>query len=139
MHEPLPLEHVHIQIAEDDESTSELFVFLFEMYGAQTTIAPSIRESIAQAVASEPDMIVSNLTLLDGSSKELVAQLRRSPNPKLQQMPVIAVTGATRLDETSMEEEMKTAGFQAFLAKPIDPEQLVQLVVALLPGRNPST
>jgi CheY-like chemotaxis protein len=79
-----------------------------------------------EAVAAlGPDVLVSDIgmPLVDGY--ELARRVRALPDARLARTPAIAVTAYARGDDARQARE---AGFQAHLAKPIDPEQLVATV-----------
>jgi CheY-like chemotaxis protein len=136
MADPLSLENFKVLIVEDDADTLDLLTLLLETYGAQVTAVTTIREGLRNAEESAPDIVISNMNLPDGSGKDLLLKLRENPTQTVQTLPVVSVTGVTPLGEKSLHDEMQALGFQAFIAKPIEPEELVQLVKTLVAKKN---
>jgi CheY-like chemotaxis protein len=62
---------------------------------------------------------------------ELLRRIRQCPNGKL--VPAVAVTAYARLDDRR---EVLAAGFDDHIAKPIDPDSLVDAVITTLCGHG---
>jgi CheY-like chemotaxis protein len=65
---------------------------------------------------------------------ELLVKLRRF-QPELGHVPAIAFTAAARDEDRAA---TRQAGFQAHLAKPIDPEKLVKTILEILSCKEQS-
>jgi CheY-like chemotaxis protein len=78
-----------------------------------------------------PNTIVSDIAMTGEDGYWLVRELKRLPLEILGDVPVFAATGYGREDPRA---RVLAAGFVEHLQKPIDPEQLCQ-VVASVAGR----
>jgi CheY-like chemotaxis protein len=78
--------------------------------------------------ANACDLIVSDISLPEMDGFALVAAIRS--NPALRDLPVIAASA--HITEIGRE-KARRAGFDAFLAKPVDPDQLLLTIKRYLP------
>ena len=53
-------------------------------------------------------------------------KIRSLPDPKLQRLPIFAVSASTRMGN---QHELDTAGFTAFVGKPVSPDLLFAKIV----------
>jgi two-component system nitrogen regulation response regulator GlnG len=130
-------------VVDDEPSVCYSFRRLFGSDSVEVLTAQTIAEGRAQEQAHQPDVVVLDLQLPDGSGMDLFEEIRRR-TPK---RPVIFITahGTTR---TAIE-AMKNGAFD-YLIKPLDIEQLSEVihraleaarlmqVPAVLPGLAPS-
>ena len=75
-----------------------------------------------------PDVLICDLTMPEMNGYEVLENVRRL-EPKLGHLPVIAFTAAARDEDRAAP---RLAGFQAHLAKPIEPDALVRAVLELI-------
>jgi DNA-binding response OmpR family regulator len=120
------LQRKKILIAEDESAICEsLKIFLGDMEGADVTIVSNGAEAVAAVAREEFDIMLLDLTLpgLDGES--VMRQVRAAGSS----IPLVALSG--RL----LKEAPQAGGFDAFLAKPFDFEELVTLILRVLDQR----
>ena len=111
-----------ILVVEDNTDTRELIAFVLRAAGASVIEAGSLAEALAALGRSAPDLLVSDVMLPDGEAFELVPKVRAIASDIA--IPAIALTGLG--DETQRRHAL-SAGFQAYLVKPIDPVHLVEV------------
>ena len=121
------LEHLQVLLVEDEPDIADLFIFMLEAGGATVVLAVSAQEGLDSLTAFQPDLLLCNLRLPDHDGIWLLHQLRAQGVTE-QQLPAIAVTSYTR---EVYGHEALAAGFQTFLAKPLDPDALVKAVLYL--------
>jgi two-component system, sensor histidine kinase len=109
--------HSHVLLVEDDPIVLDHLRFLLETWGHSVTVARDGLRGIEQALAAHPDVIVIDigLPLVDGC--EVARQVRDAGGDIL----LIAVSGSISWQDQL---RVKTAGFDLFLPKPVDPEIL---------------
>ena len=94
-------------------------------------------ESAAEAVLAfrewNPDLLVSDIGMPLEDGYSLIRRLRELENGRSPQMPALALTAYASDEDRS---RVLSAGFQAHLAKPIEPEILVSSIATAL-GRTP--
>ena len=117
-------------MVEDDPDSRELIRVILSSAGAQVTVCPDAKTALGVLASSPPfDLIVSDVGLPEIDGLEFMRRYRASATHRT---PAIALTAFTRAtDRTSA----LMAGFQAHVPKPVDPEELVATIVALLPAR----
>ena len=87
--------------------------------------AATASEGIARASEVRPDVLVTDLGLPGEDGYMLLSRLRGL----FPDMPALALTAFARAADR---ERVLAAGFQQHVVKPVDPEQLVHLIAALL-------
>ncbi len=118
-----PAPAMRLLVVEDDETTRTVLARLLTRGGHQVTTAGTIHEALLAFSAERFDAVVSDLGLPDGSGLDLMREFQRQ-----RPVPGIALSGY------GMEEDLrltKEAGFFAHLVKPVNLDQLRQLLVQL--------
>jgi CheY-like chemotaxis protein len=133
---PLPLEAapsamdlsgVRILVVDDEIDTRELIAFVLQAAGAIVTSAASAIEAMPRVAQTQPDIIVSDIGMPEMDGYGLMQQIR-SQFPE-RQIPAIALTAYA--GELSAQKAI-AAGFQAHIAKPVEPHELIAIVMRLI-------
>ncbi len=121
--QPAAAQALRLLIVEDHEATRTVLTRLLERQGHHVVSAGTIQEALA-AVSKEPfDVLITDLGLPDGSGLDLMSQIKGRSN-----CHGIALSGY------GMEQDLrqtKEAGFFAHLVKPVNFDQLRQLLAQL--------
>lgn len=119
----------HILIVEDNVANRELVAYLFHSAGYTPDIARDGMEALEKARAHPPDLILADLNMprLDGYG--LLAEIRA--DAVLREVPILAVTALAMVGDRS---RVLESGFDGYVTKPIDPENLVASVEEFLPA-----
>lgn len=115
-----------VLVVEDSPDTLLLLNMLFEKRGCRVLSAESAAEALSIAARETPDIIISDIGMPDMNGYELLASLRRLPGMK--DVPALAITGYATEDDRA---RALSAGFTEHMAKPVDPDQLFELVQRL--------
>ena len=83
--------------------------------------AGSAREAMEQLIENPPDVLVSDIGLPDQDGYALIRQLRALAPEAGGGIPAVALTAYATADDRA---RALAAGFQLYLAKPIDPDAL---------------
>ena len=118
-----------ILIVEDDERSRRLVRDVLQHAGYHTLEAATAADGIAQARASAPALIIMDIQLPDGDGVAALGEIRSDPATAA--IPVIAVTAFAMSAER---ERFLAAGFNSYLAKPIDLATLRAEVQRLVTG-----
>ncbi|MBI4538017.1 MAG: response regulator [Gemmatimonadetes bacterium] len=91
-------------------------------------------EALQGLRTARPDLVLLDISLVEMDGLEVLRQIRG--DPRLHDLPVIALTGHARVGDR---EAFLTAGFDGYLAKPIvDREHLLAAIRgSLRKGRDP--
>jgi CheY-like chemotaxis protein len=115
-----------VLVVDDSPDTLMLLNVLFEKRGCRVLAAESAAEALAISTRETPDIIISDIGMPDMNGYELLTSLRRLPG--MEHVPALAITGyATEEDRA----RALAAGFTAHIAKPVDPDELFELVQRL--------
>lgn len=120
-------------IVDDSIDTRDLFAYLFSDRGARVVGVPTVKEAIEVWPKLQPDFVLCEPWLPGESAYSLPRRLQELPGGK--QVVTIAVTKAARESDRL---EALLAGFHAYIAKPVDLDELEALVaIFLLEGDTP--
>jgi PAS domain S-box-containing protein len=120
----------YLLIVEDEEDTLDMLRVIFEKRDYRVTACENATEALRLARSRHFDLIISDIGMPGLNGYELLKQLRQMPH--LRETPAIALTGYAMPKDMNMALE---AGFNAHVAKPVDPDALVSLVRELLQPR----
>jgi two-component system cell cycle response regulator DivK len=122
-----------ILIVEDNLLNLELATELLRSSGYFVLQARSAEEGLRLAREERPDLILMDVRLPGMDGLAAVKVLKRDPGTR--RIPAVAMTAqAMRGDE----EAARTAGFDAYVTKPIDTRSFPHTVARLLAGRETS-
>jgi CheY-like chemotaxis protein len=114
-----------VLVVEDHDDARELIVGVLESAGARVLAAATAQGAIDCATEVRPDVLVADLGLPDEDGYFVLTRIREM----FPEVPALALTAHAR---TTDRDRVLAAGFQQHVIKPVDPAQLLQLIVALL-------
>jgi len=120
-----PKQALHILVVDDNLDQVHSLAFLLSHAGHAVDYAVNATVAMDLAERLQPDVIVLDVALPDGSGLSLAGELRRMPG--LEKTYLIAITGT----EVAAEEAL-AAGFDKFLRKPVSYSTLEEILAALL-------
>jgi len=121
---------IYALLVEDDPDGCDLMQMMLRRFGAEVTAVSTAAAALESVRERRPDVLVSDIGLPDGDGFQLLKRVRESN----QDLPAVAVTAyASRQDVA----KALAAGFQAHVAKPVEPAQL-SAAVAQASGRGSS-
>jgi CheY-like chemotaxis protein len=118
-----------ILAVEDNPANLELMSYLLRAVGHDVIEARTAAQAKRLAEAHSLDLLVLDIELPDGTGYELLEQLRR--NPGSDAVPAVAVTAHASADDQL---QAATAGFTAYLVKPIDPRTFAATIASHIPS-----
>ena len=116
-------------LVEDDVDARHLIHRLLELRGAQVTSTASAAEALTAFKTSIPDVLVSDIAMPDEDGYSLLRKVRSLPQEHGGQTPAIALSGYASAKDKA---DTFAAGYQAHLAKPLEPANLVTAIVKVL-------
>ena len=114
-----------ILVAEDHDDARELIAGVLEAAGARVLSASTAQEAIERAAKVRPDVLVADLGLPGEDGYALLARIR----DMCPEIPALALTAYARASDR---DRALAAGFQHHVIKPVDPQQLLELIAGLL-------
>ena len=123
------LKGLRILVVDDEPDTGELLRRLLNRAGAQASVAASVAEALAAVSSLRPHLLVSDISMPEEDGFMLVQRLRKSGVA----IPAVAVTANTGLADR---QNALAAGFDAYMPKPINSRELLQLLASLARSRS---
>jgi CheY-like chemotaxis protein len=127
------LSGLHVLVVDDDADTLEAVRHLLEQAGARVSTASTAADAFQALAGDPPDVLVSDIGMPGEDGISLIRRIRGLDPDHGGLVPAAALTAYT---QASDRDRALGAGFQAFLAKPVDPMELAE-AVARLAGRGP--
>ncbi|HXH06628.1 MAG TPA: ATP-binding protein, partial [Vicinamibacterales bacterium] len=125
---PARLHGVRVLVVDDDTESREVAARALQAGGAEVRQAGSAGEALALLEREPIDVLLADIAMPTEDGYSLVRRLRASSSRRLAAIPAAAVTAHARDDERRL---ALSAGFQAHIAKPVEPRALVSLVERL--------
>lgn len=125
------LEGTRVLVVDDEEEAREIVTVVLERFGAIVTGTGSADEALASLLRAPPDVIVSDIGMPGKDGKALLRDIRALSEPQGGRVPAIALTALVRAKDQA---EILAAGFDAHVAKPVEPAGLAEVIQRLVRG-----
>ncbi|HEX6158793.1 MAG TPA: ATP-binding protein [Thermoanaerobaculia bacterium] len=119
------LRSLRVLLVEDDPTTRTLLATVLSSFGATVADAASAADAEAVLVTFDPQILITDIEMPGNDGIALLHQLRARRSA----LPAIAVSGYA---DDSSRARVIAAGFNGFVAKPLDPIQLADEMVRAL-------
>lgn len=124
---------VKVLLVDDVDDTLEVLQQILQHTGATIMAASSAGKALALLEREQPDVIVSDIGMPDVDGFELIRRIRRRSAGAGGAIPAIALTAFTRQDDR---QKATQAGFNDYLAKPVEPGSLVTHIAQVMGQRG---
>jgi CheY-like chemotaxis protein len=116
------LEGVKVVLVEDEVDIANLLLFILEDAGAEVTLFTEAEPVSALLEILKPDVLLININLPGHNGNWLIRQIRAHPCRAVSRLPALAITSYLR---TVSADCMLEAGFDAFISKLTEPDELI--------------
>jgi signal transduction histidine kinase/ActR/RegA family two-component response regulator len=123
------LSGMKVLVVDDDADTREFLTAALMQYEINVLQASSVQEALQLFQHTRPDILLSDIGMPDEDGYRLIRLVRSLPLEKGGQIPAAALTAYVRENDRS---QALAAGFDLHLAKPIDPIQLIEVMIKLV-------
>lgn len=123
------LRDLRVLYVDDNLRTSEAVSEVLELTGARVALAANSGEAMSALDTFKPQVIVCALARPGEGGYVFIRKLREHEQGRFKQIPVLAFTA---LPSSADKLEAMDAGFQLYLAKPIDIDRLRDCLVQLV-------
>jgi CheY-like chemotaxis protein len=120
-----------VLVIEDNASSLELMIYLLESFGHMPFGARDGEEGIKVARSERPDLILCDVQLAAMDGHEVCRRLKS--DPVLNSIPLVALTAYAMVGDR---EKMLAEGFDGYLSKPVNPEQVMNQLAPFLSRQN---
>jgi CheY-like chemotaxis protein len=121
---------VRILVVDDEPDTLQMLAAALSMQKANVARAVSTDEALAVLDTFSADILISDIRMPDKDGYALIQAIRRREHRGARRLAAVALTADAGPDDR---ERARRAGFDLHVAKPVDPQQLVTALLALLP------
>ncbi|HEY1725345.1 MAG TPA: response regulator [Steroidobacteraceae bacterium] len=122
---------LHVLIAEDSATQAQRLTHILESHGYRVTAAPNGRRALEAAMATAPQLVISDVVMPEMDGYELCRRIKSTP--ALKDTPVILVT--TLSDPQDVIRGLE-CGADNFILKPYDEAQLLHRIEFVLINRR---
>jgi PAS domain S-box-containing protein len=128
------LRNLKILAVDDHEDTRDFLRVILERHGAEMTVVSSGKEALEALKILRPDILLCDLAMPQMDGYELLKEVR-ALEPEIGGLPAIACTAFALAEDIT---RARHAGFQADIAKPINPDELVETILQVVrpPGEQ---
>jgi two-component system cell cycle response regulator DivK len=120
-----------ILVVEDNEQNQKLARDVLQVKGYRVLIAESAEAGVPMALKDKPDLVLMDIHLPGMNGIEALAKLRADPATKA--IPVLAFTASVMPQDRN---QITQAGFDGFLAKPINLKEFLETIAGALARRK---
>lgn len=131
IHDAQVLKDLRVLVVDDELDSRSLLGIVLEQSGAKASLAGSAAEALESFEGAGFDLLISDIGMPGEDGYELIGKIRRIPAKKGGRIPAIALTAYARVEDRV---RALNAGFQAHIAKPVEPVELVAVVASLAKG-----
>ena len=133
---------LRLLVVDDEADTRELLARVLTEEGATVQKAGSSAEALEFCLEQPPDVLISDIGMPGEDGYALIRRIRKLPpqSPSADgraspsRVPAIALTAFARSEDRIL---ALNAGFQAHVAKPAEPDELIATIVSLIQRTNP--
>jgi PAS domain S-box-containing protein len=123
------LEGVDVLVVDDDPDACEMLSMVLADRGARVRVGVDFDSAMQALRQAWPDILVSDIGLPGRDGYELMRRVRQSTPTDKPRLPAIALTAFTRAEDRA---NAFSAGFDAYLSKPLKPHELITAVARMV-------
>jgi len=122
------LKNCRILLVEDDVDTRELLRTVLRRHGAEVIAVGSSSSALSEVGRAKPHVIISDIGMAGENGYEFIRKVRKLSRDEGGHIPAIALTAYAAAADRR---RALQAGFQTHLPKPIEPDDLVTVILSL--------
>lgn len=123
------LHDLHILVVDNDTDTRDYLTTVLQQSGAKVTAAASCNEAFSVLQLGIPDLLVSDIGMLEEDGYTLIRKVRHLKPEQGGQIPAIALSAFVREQDCV---KALAAGFHVYVSKPVEPTNLINVVAKLM-------
>jgi signal transduction histidine kinase/ActR/RegA family two-component response regulator len=126
------LDKVRVLIVDDEPTANEALEALLQSCGAEVRVAGSAAEALLTLDGWKPDVLISDIAMPEEDGYSLIRRIRERGPEQGGDVPAAALTAYAKIEDRV---RILAAGFQMYLSKPADPNELIAVVASLATRR----
>ncbi|WP_313940946.1 MULTISPECIES: response regulator [Calothrix] len=123
------LQGIQVLAVDDEADNLELVTFILEEAGATVTSVSSAKEVLEVLNQKVPDILLADIGMPEMDGYMLLQKIRALPPQQGGEIKAIALTAYA--GEINQRQALQ-AGFQLYLSKPVDPDELLVAIAQVL-------
>lgn len=127
------LSGLRIMAVDDEVDTRDMIRAVLEEVGANVLTAGSAKEALETFPGWKPDVLICDIGMPGEDGYALIRKVRKAEAEEGRNTPAIALTGYARVEDRV---RALAAGFQMFIPKPVEANELLTTVANLLASTN---
>lgn len=120
---------LRIVVVDDEPDARDALATVLRHRDATVETARSAREALEIVAARPPDVLLADIGMPHVDGYQLLEEVRRHADPRVNRLPAIAVTAYSSQPDR---ERIDQAGFNALVVKPVPARDLVRAVASVL-------
>jgi signal transduction histidine kinase/ActR/RegA family two-component response regulator len=129
--DPSLLAGVRVLVVDDEADARSTLSAMLEQFGAEPTVVASAGDAFSEIVHLQPDVLLSDVAMPGEDGIALIRRVRTTISPA--GLPAAALSAYVDGDSKA---RALDAGFQVYLAKPVEPSLLASTLAALVQRRR---
>jgi CheY-like chemotaxis protein/two-component sensor histidine kinase len=127
------LDQLEVLLVEDDADTREALHMVLRDQGSRVRSVASVRQALEAYDAHPPDLVISDVGMPGENGYVLIRAIRDREEGRSRRTLAIAITGFASRDD---HESALRAGFDEHVAKPVEPNDLLDRIRVLAASRT---
>jgi CheY-like chemotaxis protein len=119
---------LRLLVLDDEPTAREMLGASLELYGAAVRAAISVPDALEVLKRWHPDALISDVGMPEMDGFDLIRELRALSSSEGRDTPAIALTGYVSTEDQA---RALASGYQLFLPKPVDLDELMKAVECL--------
>lgn len=124
----LVLSGVKVLVIDDEPEVRDIIKRILTLYHANVMTAANAAGALEQIKTHRLDVILSDIDMPRMDGYQLIREVRNLPAHKGGQIPAVALTAFGRREDRT---NAINAGFQKYLSKPVDFEELIDTIASV--------
>jgi PAS domain S-box-containing protein len=129
------LSGVKVLLVEDDDEVRAFVRVLLMKSLARVTAVPTVDDALRMLGTDTFDVLLSDIAMPRQDGYDLIEKVRASTDQNVRDLPAVALTAYAGEGD---QERILRAGFDVYLEKPIEPEELLDAIESVLHKRRVS-
>ena len=126
---PVSLDGVQVLLVDDDSDTIQMLRMVLQEHHAVVESASSVQQALETLDWYRPHVLVSDLAMPEEDGYSLIAKVRAADAQKSTVTRAVALTSYVRVEDRT---RALAAGFDMFVPKPVEPNELITVISNLV-------